>query len=228
LVTPNQFESIAKIELPTIVNEDKIGIKLGDPNYIVARYSLPTGFPLDVIKSCGFAESKSPGKELLGHVKFTSSKGPNPIIEIRVQLNSMELSKECNNAIFEDISDYLRQQKNSYLENANLMLQQNKIHQKSIGSRPKSVKNPESVDLFEYLAQRDHIKFLMEQESKIYAKINSIEQWNVNLLVPIYSVNTPVFPSKKFIMVFGILVGLALGGLVALIKVVWFSNQKAL
>lgn len=237
LVTPNQFQAIAQIQMAQIQvaqtssshkanNVNLLGVNVEDPNLLIVRLKLPTTYSDEVIEECGFDNSKYPAEDLLNSLKFTANKDVTSTIELKINRDSKELAEACAQALFESIKNHQNIIAKPFIEAYKALLinyEERLNHSKTFLAR---VDKSSPAFSAVYLANRDEVKFLVEEIFKLNSLIAIADMNQAKLVAPIYAVDLPVFPKKDASMIIGLIAGLSLGLLFAIGKKV-FKTYKA-
>jgi capsular polysaccharide biosynthesis protein len=224
-VTPNQYQAKAQIQMAqTSANNinnnttNHLGINIEDPNLLMARLSLPTTYSAQEIKACGFESSTAPSEALAAAAKFSAVKGVGSIIELKIIRENKETAITCAQSIFENIKASQNEIIKPYIEEAKTLLvkyQDRLTKSQTLVSR--ADKSGAALSAA-YLANRDEVKFLIEEVLRLDTFIAMADARQAKLISPIYASEAPVAPKVKITIITGLFVGLLLGLLLMLGK----------
>lgn len=221
-VTPNQYEATAQIQMAQIGasnnNTNPLGINIEDPNLLMARLKLPTAYSAKEIKACGLESSTAASEALAATAKFSTLKGVGSIIELKINRDSKEIAVACAQSLFENIKASQNQIIKPYIEEAKILLvkyQDRLANSQSLVSR--ADKSGAALSAA-YLANRDEVRFLTEEISRLNTFITTADTRQAKLVSPIYASDIPVAPKKRIALIVGLFSGLFLGLLLMLGK----------
>jgi uncharacterized protein involved in exopolysaccharide biosynthesis len=234
LVTPNQYEAAAQIQMAQISNNNNnnnnnnnpLGTNLEDPNTLIARMKLPTAFSEKEVQACKLEKSKFPTEQLASSVvKLSAVKGVASLVELKIRGESKEEALTCAQAIFENIKDSQSQILMPYIEEAKTLLLKYQVRlNEAQGLIARADKSGQALSAA-YLANRDELKFLSDETIRLNAIITSGDTRHTKLVLPIYASEKPIFPKKTMSLVLGLFAGLFLGLIYLLVRKAW-CNYK--
>lgn len=213
IATPNQYQATAQIQMAHIGvsnNTGPLGVNVEDPNLLLARLRMPSTFSVDVIKTCGFNDSKVPAEDLLNAAKFQTVSGVNSIIELRVNSDSKKVAISCVQGLFEIIKTSQNQIIKPYIEESRALLIK---YEARLAIAQSLIAKADKSDVFLsafYLTTRDEIKFLTQEIFRLNSFIISADARQTSLTSPIYAADIPL-PKKKRSLIVGLMAGLFLG-----------------
>jgi capsular polysaccharide biosynthesis protein len=232
LVTPNQYEAIAQIQMAQISvnsnnNTNVLGVNIEDPNLLIARLKLPTTYSAQEINACGFESSANPSETLAASAKFSAVKGVGSMIELKINRDNKETAIACAKSLFENIKASQIEILRPYTEEAKTLLvkyQDRLTNSQSLVSR--ADKSGAALSAA-YLANRDEVKFLTEEILRLNTFITTADTRQTKLVSPVYASDNPVGPKKKMALVVGLFAGLFLGVLLMLGKRIYTVYRES-
>ncbi|MGL6056091.1 MAG: hypothetical protein ACRC0O_12705 [Vibrio metschnikovii] len=221
-VTPSQYEAIAIIHVANVADDkNPLGVNVEEPAALISRMSLPTIYEQAVISACGIDQSPSAGSALLRVIKLTIPKGVNNAIELRLTRPSVQTAKACANSVFEQIASVqsqmleLIERRTKAVISVRLGLVEERLAQdKALQAK---YGGPKNSDLSGHIALLSDIRIQEEEREKIHA-IETRTNQTATLQSPVYVADSPVFPKKGLSLVAGLMGGLFLGVLIALVR----------
>jgi capsular polysaccharide biosynthesis protein len=227
-VTPSQYEATAQIKMAQIDagnNTNPLGVNLEEPNTLIARLKMPSAYSPEEIKACNLANSQSPGESMVGLANISAVNGTTSIVKLKIRSESKEQAVACAQGIYEGIRESQSQIMNPYIEKARILLLKYQVRLQDVQALIARADKPGSALSVAYLANRDELRFLSDESIRLNAIITSGDTRHAKLISPIYASDTPVLPKKKLSLVIGLLAGLFLGLLFALIRKAWRNYQ---
>ncbi len=229
LVTPNQYQAIAQIQVAQVSTgsiANPLGVNIEDPNLLIARLKLPSTYSAEAIKACGFENVSNSAESLAAITKFSAVKGIGSMIELKITRYSKEAAIVCAQALYENIKISQNEIIKPYVEEYKILLakyQQNLINSQSLVARADKLGSGLSAA---YLANRDEVRFLTEEILRLNTFIMIAEIRQAKLASPIYVADAPILPKKKNSLIIGLMAGLFLGLLFVIGKKT-FKTYKA-
>ncbi len=229
LVTPNQYQAIAQIQVAQVSTgsiANPLGVNIEDPNLLIARLKLPSTYSAEAIKACGFENVSNSAESLAAITKFSAVKGIGSMIELKINRYSKEAAIVCAQALYENIKISQNEIIKPYVEEYKILLakyQQNLINSQSLVARADKLGSGLSAA---YLANRDEVRFLTEDILRLNTFIMIAEIRQAKLASPIYVADAPILPKKKNSLIIGLMAGLFLGLLFVIGKKT-FKTYKA-
>lgn len=221
LVTPNQYQATAQIRVAQISmnnNTSPLGINIEEPKLLLTRLKLPTTYTEQEIKDCGLSDQPQYAQSIPALAKFSEVKGVESIIELKVNRPTKEVANACAESLFKNIQTSQSMLIKPYTDEAEKLLvkYQERLNyvQHLVVRADKSGAALSAV----YLANRDEIKFLSDEISRLNNLITSAEMRQTKLIAPIHTSDHPVFPKKQNSMVIGLIAGIFLGLAFILVK----------
>lgn len=232
--TPNQYQASAQIKMAQYNSESTVftpsAKNIVDPIYVVQKFKLPSAFLPQDIKACGVEASSFPFETLAAAVKFSTVKGADSIIDLKINIDNKEIAITCIKSIVENIKAQQIQVMKPFIDDAHIEL--NKLQDRlNALQKAFSVKDEIRSDtLAVYLNNRDQIKDTTDMINRLNAFIKYSVLTPVELVSPIYISDAPVYPKKRISLTIGLLAGLFLGLLLVLLKnfLLGFKNHKTL
>jgi hypothetical protein len=225
MVTPSQYEATAQIRMAQISNKtDFLGSIVESPSSLIGRYQLPSAFAEDEIKACS-PEGKRISRETLSKLaKFTSMKGSDSIVELKITLASRDGALACAHAIFENIKEYQTLIIKPYIEDAKSLLIKYQIRLQENQALVARADKSGSAFTPAFFANVAEAEFLFHESARLNVLISSVDRNHARLVLPVYVSDLPASPRKSVSL--GLLVGLFVGALLALLRKAW-SRYKA-
>lgn len=228
-IAPKQYEAVAQVAMAQIgaaSNNNGLnapGINIEEPSLLIARLSQPTSFPADVLSACGIEEGDNTVAMLSKSIKLVPSKGVANLVELKTYGASPEAALTCAKAIFWLIKTTQAQIAFPYIEEAKLKLADDS--ERLAKAREFIVKADKSGSPMgtAYLLTRDEIRFLLDEIAVLKNVITSDQSRATRLLAPIYASHTPIAPKKRIVLMAGLLGGVFLGLLLALVRRMWIK-----
>jgi hypothetical protein len=100
LLTPNQYEAVANIQMVRIPAPNEVWKNIEEPASLITRMTLLNGLDNKVIEVCRVENQKDDATMLSKVVKFTIPKGSASVVELKVTLPTPELANTCASSIF--------------------------------------------------------------------------------------------------------------------------------
>jgi capsular polysaccharide biosynthesis protein len=221
VLAPPVYESKLQIEMArtngsnTGQNADVRGMPIEEASLLVERLRLPSTYTDPVAHACATTAESKAFDQLVRRVKARPVKGVNAVVEVTTLGRSPEQARVCAESVFEMV----RAQQNQLLlpllteirEDIRSMQSRLDTNQEFLASLEKT-----SIQSAVYLAKRDESLWLMEQISSLERSLRQTTE--TRLVSPIYAANKPVAPHAVVTGFAGLLAGLLLGLLWALIR----------
>ncbi len=213
---PSQYEAKAQIKVAQIgVNNNKnmnpLGVDAEESALLIARMMLPTSFDSTKIDHCGLNAEKDAAEVLSKKVKLSALKGDPSVVDLSIQAESKELANACVAATFDLIKQTQKAIADPFIIEAKSKLSE---YQKRLDdSRSVMLRADKSGAALSaaYLANRDEVKYLMDEVIRLQDFITSCDTRMTQLTAPIYAIDHPVFPKKRLTVTVGLMAGLFLG-----------------
>jgi LPS O-antigen subunit length determinant protein (WzzB/FepE family) len=227
VVTPNQYEATAQIQMAQISsnnnnnnnnnNTNPLGVNVEDPNLLIARMKLPSSYSQESVKACGYESKQTPLESLAKMVKLSLIKGTQ-MVELKVLGLSQIQAVLCAESIVETIKQSQKIIAAPIIEDAQLKLAKySQRLQDAQGFILRADKSGSSMSAA-YLSTRDEVKFLTDETIRLNDLIASANSRQTKLVSPIYSPENKVSPKRSIALVAGLFAGLFLGLLLMLGK----------
>jgi capsular polysaccharide biosynthesis protein len=222
LITPKQYEAIAQIQIAQIrtasnINSNPLGINIEEPSMLIARLSIPTAFTPSTITACGLDGRENAPSILVKSIKLSQPKGAPTVVEIKIIGSNPDVLHKCANAIFGLVKTFQDQLVAPYIVEANIKLTNNKIRLDSAKDFILKADKSGSVIGAAYLSNRDEIRYLLDEIATLQDIIASDTSRETRLVAPIYVGEVPISPKKQVTLSVGLLGGIFLGLLIALL-----------
>jgi capsular polysaccharide biosynthesis protein len=214
VVTPNQYEATAQIQMAQISsnnnNTNPLGVNVEDPNLLVARMKLPSSYSQESVKACGYESKQTSLEGLAKMVKLSLIKGTQ-MVELKVLGLSQAQAVQCAESILETIKQSQKIIAAPIIEDAQLKLAKySKRLQEAQGFILRADKSGSSVSAT-YLSARDEVKFLTDEVIRLNDLIDYANSRHTKLISPIYAPENKVSPRRAIVLLSGLLAGLFLG-----------------
>jgi LPS O-antigen subunit length determinant protein (WzzB/FepE family) len=238
-VTPKQYEAIAQIAMAQIgaVNNNNnnnnnnlnpLGINIEEPSLLIARLTQPTNFTSQVIDACKVDKVSNPGATLAKSINLELPKGTANVVELKTFGKSPQDAQLCAEAIFELIKTTQAQIVAPYIEEAKIKLLDNQERLAKAKELIAKADKSGSAMGAAYLSTRDEIRFLLDEITALKNLMTSNQNRVTRLIAPIYANDVPIAPKKRVVLAGGLLGGLFLGLLVAMVRQVIAKLKKDL
>ncbi len=224
LVTPKHYEAIAQIQMAQINtsnnhvrnlsnsnNSYPLGVNIEEPNLLLARMRVPSSYSEIEFKACGLGYSKASAEKLTRLAQFSQVKGVTSAIELRIQMESKDQAISCAQSLFENIRSSQNQIIKPYIEEAKSRIINYQAQIEGLKIIIAREDKSSSISAAAYLANRDELKFLMEENIRLKTFITAGDVGRAKLVAPIYVSDVPVFPRKKNVLLGGLFLGLIFG-----------------
>jgi len=227
VITPKRYEATAQIQMAQIIaannssssnNNNLLGVNIEDPALLISRLALPASFTQKEAKACGLGNQQGVEAILAKSIKVSPIKGVGNVVELKAFGESPEAAANCAKAVFEMIKATQFQIVLPYIEEAIAKIADD---QKRLTSAQQVIANADKSGQAmsaSYLATRDEIRFLLDEVTSLRNIITSGVSRAAHLVSPIYADNTPIAPRKPLVLLVGLLGGLFVGALLALIS----------
>lgn len=199
------------------------GISYGnseDPAELIQRLRLPSIYPGKVLQSCGMSENSEFGNYMGGKLVVQPVRNVANAVEVKVLATSPELARKCSEAIVDMIMEQQRELTQHRLSGRKEQLAQ---YQKTLSEEQELLETIKKTDLgnFGYLAKLDKLSWLRARIDALQEEAQLSQMHPARLIAPIVVPSTSVSTRKELFLLFGLLMGLVLGGVHALIQSVW-------
>ncbi len=217
VVTPNQYEATAQIQMAQLSSGAIAGTNLEDPNLLIARMKMPSTYDQAAIATCGYESKPNAVQSISKMAKFSLIKGTQTV-ELKVQGLSREQATQCVESILRIIKDSQKAIAEPIIDEAKTKLQKySQRLQEAQSFIAKADKSGSSMSAA-YLSTRDEVKFLTDETIRLNDLIASANSRQTKLVSPIYSPENKVSPRRAIALVAGLFAGLFLGLLLMLGK----------
>jgi uncharacterized protein involved in exopolysaccharide biosynthesis len=217
IVTPNQYEATAQIQMAQLSNGGITGTNLEDPNLVIARLKLPSTYDQETINSCGYQVKRYPTEELAKMTKPSLIKGTQ-MLDIKVQGLSREQATQCAESILRIVKDSQKAIAEPIIDEAKAkLLKYSQRLQEAQSFIVKADKSGSSMSAA-YLSTRDEVNFLTDETIRLNDLIASANSRQTKLVSPIYSPENKVSPKRAIALIAGLFAGLFFGLLLMLGK----------
>jgi hypothetical protein len=225
VVTPKKYEATAQIVMAQIGaannnnnNLNPLGINIEEPALLVSRMSLPTSFSAQTVSSCGLDGMSEPGAALAKSMKLAPAKGVPNVVELKTVGPTPEAALGCASAIFELIKTTQSQILTPYIEEARIKLADDEARLDKAKDLVSRADKSGSAMGAAYLSTRDEIRYLLDEITSLKNVVTSNQNRITHLVAPIYVSDQPIFPKKRIALAAGLIGGLLLGVVIALVR----------
>lgn len=223
VIAPKKYEATAQILMAQIGaannnNLNPLGINIEEPALLVSRMSLPTSFSPQVISACGFDGKSEPGAALAKSIKLSPAKGVPNVVELKTVAPSREAALGCADAIFELIKTTQMQILAPYIQEAKIKLADDEARLDKAKDLISRADKSGSAMGAAYLSTRDEIRYLLDEITSLKNVVISNQNRITHLVAPIYASDEPISTKKRIALAAGLMGGLFLGALIALLR----------
>lgn len=217
LVSSDQYMATAQIQLMRLSDRATTfqGLIVEDHNQLFIRLKSGGAQDTGMMSACDDGTKTTP-KSIMGLVQLSSIKGAPSFIEIRIKMKSKERSLNCAQAIFSAIRDSQKNLTREYIEDSKKLLEDYQNRLKNIHKEINEKNLTETATLYKYLLYRDELIFLNSEIDWLSKLISSSYSMQTRLVGPI-NVFQYSTPHKSVKLLFGCLIGLFFGLLIAII-----------
>ena len=230
-ITPNQYEASVQITMAQIGtannNITPLGVNIEEPALLISRLSSPTSFAPEAIAACGLQGQANAGASLSKSIKLIPAKGVASVVELKTFGKTQQSAQDCALGVFELIKTTQAQIVTPYIEEAKVKLADDKDRlQKAKDLVARSDKSGDAMSA-RYLSTRDEIRYLLDEITSLKNMVTSNQSRATRMVAPIYASDTPIAPKKRMALAAGLLGGLFLGLLIALVRLIVLKLKSA-
>jgi hypothetical protein len=189
------------------------------PAQIIMRLSNPDFFGPTVLGECGLGEETDAANRLLKVFKVTPVPNVTNWAQIFVVLSSPQEAISCTNAIFKVIKDRQDEVLDSFIKLSKLKIEENNKRIQKAQSIVAKADKFEGIGGAVYLATRDEIRYLIDENAKHERIIASKEAISVHFVDLPYVTKLPPIVRLRSLLAGGIIYGFLLGILLYLIYI---------
>jgi len=218
VITPNRYEATTLIQMAQIDANGRLnplGVNVEEPGLLIARMNIPTSYDTKTSEACGSERKLG----LTGStVRLAQVKGVASLIELKINSSSKESATHCSQAVFELIqkSQYLISQ--TYINEAKTKLAEYNNRLQDLRSLVVESDKASAAMITAYLSAREEIKFFSDEIIRLNNFIVASNARHAKLISPVHVSDHPVSPRKTIILMAGILGGISLGFLLAILR----------
>ncbi len=224
-ITPNQYEASVQITMAQIGaannnnnNISPLGVNIEEPALLISRLSSPTSFTPESIAACGLQGQVNASLALSKSIKLTPAKGVASVVELKTFGGTPQSAQECALGVFELIKTTQAQIVAPYIEEAKVKLADDEDRlQKAKDLVTRSDKSGSAMSA-SYLSTRDEMRYLLDEITALKNVVTSNQNRATRMVAPIYASDAPIAPKKRMVLAAGLLGGLFLGLLIALVR----------
>ena len=219
LIAVPQYEATAQIKLAQLnFTGPGLGTPIEDQNSFLARLQFPSNVTQAMITACAYENKTDPAQALVKDLKFSIPKGMVNIIEFKALGSSPQVALACANAVVEQITNLQQAIIKNYVDEAQTQLE---LDNEKLDAARRFISKADqagSAVSVAYLAARDETAFYLAAKEKTQILINSAQQKSAQLAAPIFIPQKPVSPKKSISFLVGLLGGMFLGLVIALVR----------
>lgn len=218
LLTPNQYEAVANIQMALIPAPNNSGGNVEEPAALIARMSLSNSWDSVVTSSCGMGNQPDAAIKLSKIVKLTIPKGVTSVVELKVTLPTPELANACATSVIDLISKVWAQKIGAIQEANQTAL--GKVNERladdtALLAKARQPGLPISPTYFALLTE---IRYLEDQREKLLDLVDGKQLQNSIQQPQIYVADKPIYPKKVMSLLVGAMGGVFLGLLAAFLR----------
>jgi LPS O-antigen subunit length determinant protein (WzzB/FepE family) len=221
-VTPKQYEASAQITMAQIGSANSrlspLGVNIEEPALLIMRLSSPASYTPEAIAACGLSGQANAGLALSKSIKLTPAKGVASVVDIKTFGGTPQSAQQCLQAVFDLVKTTQSQIVTPYIEEAKVKLVDDEDRlQKAKDLVARSDKSGAEIGA-SYLSTRDEIRYLLDEITSLRNVVTSNQNLATRMVAPIYASDVPIAPKKRMVLASGLLGGLFLGLLLALVR----------
>jgi capsular polysaccharide biosynthesis protein len=199
-------------------NINPLGINIEEPALLISRLSSPTSYTPEAIAACGLSGQANAGLALSKSIKLTPAKGVASVVDIKTFGGTPQSAQQCLQAVFDLVKTTQSQIVTPYIEEAKVKLVDDEDRlQKAKDLVARSDKSGAAIGA-SYLSTRDEIRYLLDEITSLRNVVTSNQNLATRMVAPIYASDVPIAPKKRMVLASGLLGGLFLGLLLALVR----------
>lgn len=224
--TPLEYEIQAQIRVGQIKLSD--GMKdTESPAAVMYRMKFPAAYSDKTIKVCGLENNSNPREVLASLVRLSTPKGLESVIDFKMRGTSKEQLITCSQAIYESLTEVHNELIKFEIQKAKNTILNYQTRLKSLRDIFAQSANLGSVGSSVYLANQDEFKFLLVEQSRLNAFIQSSTEFPPKLMAPMYISHDHIYPKRLQSVLIGLLSGLFFGALLAFFRGKWQACQAS-
>lgn len=191
-----------------------------EPAALVQRLRMPTGYSVEVPRHCEMPEDGEFGDYLGGKLEIKVTKDVAAKVDMKVRAASPMQARQCAEAI---VTMIVAQQRSLIQERLAGRQEQITQYQQALVEEQEQLEKIKMSTLgnFGYLAKLDKLSWLRARIDGLQEEIFLSQMHPAKLIAPIYVPNKPVSPKVGLVVSSGVLLGLMLGVLYALVREGW-------
>jgi LPS O-antigen subunit length determinant protein (WzzB/FepE family) len=232
LVTPNQYQAVANIQVAKVAGSD-----VESPALLIEKLKIPTFYSQKTHLACIATETVDPGATIAKNLKPTLAKTA-PIISITYKATRSEDARSCLEAVLDDIrtSQNLLSKPILTIKAIQLLTLKQKLEssEKFVKKLPNSnfdfsdsKFSSSSLLLVTTIMKENEVKDLRVQISDTEMSLVDPQTKEAFLTAPIYAPEQKVSPKRAMTLIQGLMGGLFFGLLFMLGRKVWGSYKTA-
>lgn len=202
-ITPNQYQSVAQTYTIKYFNPEVGDFRdLENIADILSRFSLPSSYSQTVLDICEVKDAKS-GQEAISRLTpFTPLKNTNNLLQIKFIASDPALSLAC----VRELHLMFDRSQRDILHKLTLKNKAELVHvEAEIANLKKYLSASNNSAL--YLVAISEVRELESKINKLKFSIRMADNSHADLVSPIFTSKTPVYPSKKHIFIASLILG---------------------
>lgn len=217
VLAKNKFETRFLVQM---AQYSQSAVSIESPAALGERLRYPAAYSNATFKACGMEGSSQTQGSLGGRLKAGLVRTMPSVLEITIRTTSAELSLQCAQSVFEMIRVHQQELVSEKLKGSAVKLASYRKEYEVELQDLEQIKKTGAVH-FAYLSKQDRISWLRSQIDVLEGDILIAQQNPAKLVLPMMSLDDPVAPNRGLILIVGVLSGLLLGVLGAIIRVLW-------
>ena len=233
-MAPKQYVATAQISMAKFLpirtgpnyannNIDSFGVNVEDPALLISRLTSPASITQKLVDACGLKNQPDIVSVLSRSIKLTIPIGVPNVIEIKTFGYSPQFAQDCALALFDLIGDTQADIIAPYIEGVKINLTEYEGRLKRLTKVVSQADKSNQAMWVSYLSTRDEIRYLLDEISSMKNVITFDESHRSRLVSPIYAPNAPIAPKKHLVFFAGLLGGLFIAVIIALIRRLFFA-----
>ncbi len=217
--SPKVYEARWQLQMAQFASNNSF-INIEEPVALIQRLRLPIAYSIEAKESCGTTKDDEIGDYLSGAFEIQTIKDVPSVVAMKFRAPSATLAKECAEAIGTMI---VAQQRDLIADRMNGRHDQLTQYQQALHDENRQLETIKKSELsnFSYLAKLDKLSWLRTRIDSLQEEAILSQKHPAKLINPIYVTNKPVSPKKWQLIVLGILLGMVLGLMYAMVRQGW-------
>lgn len=191
-----------------------------EPEALIQRLRFPKTYPVEVLRDCGMPEDGEFGDYLDKKLEAKTIKNVTTAVDIKLRAASVAQAQRCSEALVKMI---ITQQRGTIKDRLAGYSEQIAQYQQALEEelRQLEVIKKTALGSIGYLARMDKISWLRSRAAGLQEEISLSQARPAKLTVPIYVSSRPIPHKAGLWLIIGMLFGLMLGVLYALVREVF-------